>query len=80
MRFSQTLSKDLGYISLCLDPIFSLELIAVQTISFVTGTSCVDRTSSITDRALMSHFLNQFSDQFALADVVPQTEARPRFE
>ena len=52
----------------------------MQTISFVTGTACVDRTPSITDRALISPFLDQLSDQSALADVLPQTEARPRFE
>jgi flagellar motor switch/type III secretory pathway protein FliN len=55
-------------------------LIEVQTISFVTGTACVDRTPSITDRALISPFLDQLSDQCALADVLPQTEACPRIE
>lgn len=40
----------------------------------------MDRTPSITDRALISPFLDQLSDQCALADVLPQTEARPRFE
>ena len=39
----------------------------------------VDRTPSITDRALISPFLDQLSDQSALADVLSQTEACPRF-
>ena len=52
----------------------------MQTIAFVTGTACVDRTPSITDRALISPFLDQLSHQNALADGLPQTEALPRFE
>ena len=40
----------------------------------------MDRTPSITDRALISPFLDQLSDQCALADVLPQTEACPRIE
>ena len=40
----------------------------------------MDRTPSITDRALISPFLDQLADQCALADVLPKTEARPRFE
>ena len=40
----------------------------------------MDRTPSITDRALISPFSDQLSHQSALADVLPQTEARPRFE
>lgn len=78
--FAHTLSNDGAHVFLCLDPIFSSALIEVQTISFVTGTACVDRTPSITDRALISPFLDQLSDQCALADVLPRTEARPRFE
>jgi len=58
MRFSHTLRKDGGHISLCLDPIFASTLIAVQTILFVKGTACVDRTPSITDRALIAPFLD----------------------
>lgn len=78
--FAQTLSTDGAHVFLCLDPIFASALIEVQTISLVTGTACMDRTPSITDRALISPFLDQLSDQSALADVLPQTEARPRFE
>ena len=52
----------------------------MRTISFVTATAYVDRTPSITDRALISPFLDQLSDQCALADVIPKTQARPRFE
>ena len=78
--FAHTLSTDGAHVFLCLDPIFASALIEVQTISFVTGTACMDRTPSITDRALISPFLVQLSDQSALADVLPQTEARPRFE
>ena len=77
--FAHTLSNDGAHVLLCLDPIFASALVEVQTISFVTGTAGVDRTPSITDRALISPFLDQLSDQSALADVLPQTEARPRF-
>ena len=77
--FANTLSNDGAHVLLCLDPIFASALVEVQTISFVTGTAGVDRTPSITDRALISPFLDQLSDQSALADVLPQTEARPRF-
>lgn len=78
--FAHTLSNDGAHVFLCLDPIFASALIEVQKISFVTRTACVDRTPSITDRALISPFLDQLSDQCGLADVLPQTEARPRFE
>ena len=78
--FAHTLDYDGGHVFLCIDPIFASASIEVQTISFVTGTACVDRTPSITDRALISPFLDQLSDQSALADVLPQIEARPRFE
>lgn len=78
--FAHTLSTDGAHVFLCLDPIFASALIEVQTISFVIGTACVDRTPSITDRALISPFFDQLSDQSALTDVLPQTEARPRFE
>ena len=54
---AHTLSNDGAHVFLCLDPIFASALIEVQTISFVTGTACVDRTPSITDRALISPFL-----------------------
>ena len=77
--FAHTLSNDGAHVLLCLDPIFASALVEVQTISFVTGTAGVDRTPSITDRALISPFLDQLSDQSALADVLPQTEARSRF-
>ena len=78
--FTHTLSNDGAHVLLCLDLIFASALIEVQKISFVTGTACVDRTPAITDRALISPFLDRLSDQCALADVLPQTEARPRFE
>jgi flagellar motor switch/type III secretory pathway protein FliN len=78
--FAHSLSTDGAHVFLCLDPIFASALIEVQTISFVIGTACVDRTPSITDRALISPFFDQLSDQSALTDVLPQTEARPRFE
>lgn len=78
--FAHTPSTDGVHVFLCLDPIFASALIEVQTISFVTGTACMDRIPSITDRAMISPFLDQLSDQSALADVLPQTEARPRFE
>jgi hypothetical protein len=78
--FPHTLSNDRAHGVLCLDPIFASALIEVQTISFVTRTACVGRTPSITDWALISPFLDQLSDQNALADILPQTEARPRFE
>ena len=47
--FANTLSNDGAHVFLCPDPIFASALIEVQTISFVTGTACVDRTPSITD-------------------------------
>ena len=78
--FAHTLSNDGAHVFLCLDPIFASALIEEQTISFVTGTACADRTPSITDRALISPFLDQLLDQSALADVLPQTAARPQFE
>ena len=53
MRLAHTLSNDGAHVFLCLDPIFASALIEVQTISFVTGTACVDRTPSIKDRALI---------------------------
>ena len=46
--FANTLSNDGAHGFLCLDPIFASALIEVQTISFVAGTACVDRTPSIT--------------------------------
>jgi hypothetical protein len=78
--FAHTLSNDGARVLLCLDPIFASALIEEKTISFVTGTACADRTPSITDRALISPFLDQLLDQSALADVLPQTAARPQFE
>lgn len=78
--FAHTFSTDGALIFLCLDPIFASALIEVQTIAFLTGTACLDRIQSITDRALISPFLDQLLHQSALADVLPQTEARPRFE
>ena len=78
--FAHTLSNDGAHAFLCLDQIFASALIEVQTILFIIGTACVDRTPSITDRALISPFLDQLSDQSALADVLPQTEARLRFQ
>jgi hypothetical protein len=42
--FAHTLSTDGAHVFLCLDPIFASALIEVQTISFVIGTACVDRT------------------------------------
>ena len=78
--FAHTLSNDGAHVFPCLDPIFASALIEVQTISFVSGAACVDRKPSITDRPLISPFLDRLSDQFALADVLPKTEARPRFE
>ena len=47
--FANTLSNDGAHVFLCPDPIFASALIEVQTISFVTGTACVDRTPPITD-------------------------------
>ena len=78
--FSHTLSNDGAHVFLCLDPIFASALIEVQTISFVTGMACVDRAPSVTGRALIPPFLDKSSEQCALADVLPRTEARPRFE
>jgi len=78
--FSHTLCNDGAHVFLCLDSIFASALIEVQTISFIAGTACVDSTPSVTDRALISPFLDQLSDQCALTNVLPQTEARPRFE
>ena len=78
--FSHTLCNDGAHVFLCPESIIASALIEVQTISFITGTACVDSTPSVTDRALISPFLDQLSDQCALTNVLPQTEARPRFE
>jgi len=78
--FAHTHSADGTQMFLCLDPILASALIEVQTISFVTGTACVDRTPSITDRALIAPFLDQLVNQSAQADILPTTDARPRFE
>ena len=78
--FSHAMSTEGNQIFLCLDPILASALIEVQTISFVSGTSCVDRSPSVTDRALIAPFLDQLAHQGALSDVLPKTKTRPHIE